>query len=120
MLYVSGKHPKIYQWLIKTDSEREMYNPKGHDKMISALLMMPKLQLLASGGYDGKLILWDTVAQTIKSKYEEHTRAISSISFHEGLVLLFTSAFDHKICVWNPYINSLIHKIDNNVNVIQL
>ena len=68
--------------MIKTDSEREMYDIKGHDNMISAMLMMPKLQLLASGGYDGKLVLWDTVGQVIKCKYEEHTRAISSITFH--------------------------------------
>lgn len=38
--------------------------------MISTLLMMPKLRLLASGGYDGKLILWDVVGQVIKCKYE--------------------------------------------------
>ncbi len=59
-----------------------MHDIKGHDKMISALLMMPKLQLLATGGYDGKLILWDTVGQAIKCQYYEHTRAISSITFH--------------------------------------
>jgi len=47
-----------------------MYDIKGHDNMISSLLMMPKLQLLATGGYDGKLILWDTVGQVIKCKYE--------------------------------------------------
>lgn len=46
-----------------------MHDVKGHDKMISALLMMPKLQLLATGGYDGKLILWDTVGQAIKCQY---------------------------------------------------
>ena len=50
--------------------------------MVSCLYMMPKLQLLASGGYDGKLILWDTVGQVLKCRYEEHTRAISGITFH--------------------------------------
>lgn len=88
--------------------------------MISTLLMLPKLQLLATGGYDGKLILWDVVGQSIKCKYEEHTRAISSITFHEGLILLFTAAYDHRICVWNPYISSLIHKIDNSLNIISV
>jgi hypothetical protein len=50
--------------------------------MISTILMMPKLHLLATGGYDGKMILWDTVGQKIKCEYIEHTRAISSIIFH--------------------------------------
>lgn len=88
--------------------------------MISAMIMMPKLQFLATGGYDGKLILWDTISQTKKFKYKEHTRSISSMTFHEGLILLFTAAYDHSICVWNPYIQSLIHKIISNVNFIQL
>ena len=55
---------------------------QGHDNMISVMLMMPKLQLLATGGYDGKLVLWDTVGQVVKCRYEEHVRAISSIAFH--------------------------------------
>jgi WD40 repeat protein len=92
----------------------------GHTEMISAMIMMPKLQFLATGGYDGKLILWDTISQTKKFNYTGHTRSISSMTFHEGLILLFSAAYDHSICVWNPYIQSLIHKIINNVNFIQL
>lgn len=88
--------------------------------MISSMIMMPKLQFLASGGYDGKLILWDTIALTKKFKYEEHVRSIVSMAFHESLILLFTAAFDHSICVWNPYIPSLIYKIACNINVIQI
>jgi WD40 repeat protein len=88
--------------------------------MISAMIMMPKLQFLATGGYDGKLILWDTISQTKKFKYKEHTRSISSMAFHEGLILLFTAAYDHSVCIWNPYIQSLIHKVITNVNVVQL
>ena len=120
ILYCCGKGPAIYQWMVKTDSERELTDPDGHTEMISAMIMMPKLQFLATGGYDGKLILWDTISQTKKFKYKEHTRSISSMTFHEGLILLFTSAYDHSICVWNPYIQSLIHKIISNTNFIQL
>jgi WD40 repeat protein len=46
------------------------------------MLMLPKLQFLATGGYDGKMILWDTVNHQIKFQYIEHTRSISSITFH--------------------------------------
>ena len=120
VLYCSGKNNKIYLWLIKTDSERELYDPHAHGDMISSMIMMAKLQFLATGGYDGKLILWDTISLTKKFKYEEHTRSIVSMTFHEGLILLFTAAFDHSICVWNPYIPSLIYKIPCNMNVIQI
>ena len=82
--------------------------------------MMPKLQFLATGGYDGKLILWDTISLNKKFKYEQHTRSIISMTFHEALILLFTASFDHSICVWNPYIPSLIYKIACNINVVQI
>lgn len=120
VLYCCGKTPVIREWMIKTDSERDLYDPDGHTEMISAMIMMPKLQFLATGGYDGKLVLWDTISQSKKFKYKEHTRSISCMAFHEGLILLFTAAYDHSICVWNPYIQSLVHKIISNVNFIQL
>ena len=107
-------------WLVKTDSERELYDPTAHGDMISSMIMMPKLQFLATGGYDGKLVLWDTISLAKKFKYEEHTRSIVSMTFHEGLILLFTAAFDHSICVWNPYIPTLIYKIAANLNVVEV
>lgn len=120
VLYCCGKTPKIYQWMVKTDSERELFDPEGHTDMISAMIMMPKLQFLATGGYDGRMVLWDTISQTKKFVYRQHTRSIASMAFHEGLILLFTAAYDHSICVWNPYIQSLVHKIPTNVNVLEL
>lgn len=82
VLYCTGKSTAIRQWMVKTDSERELSDVDGHTEMISAMVMMPKLQLLATGGYDGKLVLWDTIAQNKKFKYTEHTRSISSMAFH--------------------------------------
>lgn len=73
---------------------------------------MPKLQFMASGRMDGKLILWDTINNKKKWVYKEHTRGIMSLAFNESMILLFSAGFDHKICVWNPYIETLIHKIE--------
>jgi len=46
-----------------------MIDSKGHDGMVSTIFMMSKLQLLATGGFDGRLLLWDTVGQVVKMKY---------------------------------------------------
>ena len=73
---------------------------------------MPKLQFMASGRMDGKLMLWDTINNKKKWVYIEHTRGILSLAFNESMILLFSAGFDHKICVWNPYIENLIHKIE--------
>lgn len=79
---------------------------------------MPKLQFMASGRMDGKLILWDTINSRKKWVYKEHTRGILSLAFNETMILLFSAGFDHKICIWNPYISSLIHKIEGHLSPI--
>ncbi len=79
--------------------------------MITSMISMPKLQFMASGRMDGKLILWDTINHCKKCTYEEHTRGILALSFNDSMILLFSGGFDHKICIWNPYIPTLIHKI---------
>lgn len=70
ILYCSANDSKIYLWMVKTDSEKELYDADGHQSMISSMIMMPKLQFLATGDYDGKLILWDTISMNKKYKYE--------------------------------------------------
>lgn len=80
---------------------------------------MPKLQFLATGDEDGKLVLWDTTANK-KYKYEEHTRSIVSMTFHDALILLFTASYDHSICVWNPSHSLPGLQIACNLNAIQV
>lgn len=80
--------------------------------MITSMITMPKLQFMASGRMDGKLILWDTINNKKKWIYKEHTRGIVTMAFNESMILLFSAGFDHKICVWNPYIETLIHKVE--------
>ena len=50
--------------------------------MITSMITMPKLQFMASGRMDGKLILWDTINNKKKCTYEEHTRGILTLSFN--------------------------------------
>jgi hypothetical protein len=37
--------------------------------MISAMIIIPKLQFLATGDEDGKLVLWDTISMNKKFRY---------------------------------------------------
>jgi WD40 repeat protein len=82
------------------------------------MITMPKLQFMASGRMDGKLILWDTINNKKKWVYKEHTRGILTLAFNETMILLFSAGFDHKICIWNPYIETLIHKIEGHLSPI--
>lgn len=45
----------------------------GHRDIVTELLMLPKLQYLASCSLDKKVILWDTITGEQKRVYTEHT-----------------------------------------------
>ena len=46
------------------------------------MITMPKLQFMASGRMDGKLILWDTINSKAKCVYKEHVRGVLSLAFN--------------------------------------
>jgi WD40 repeat protein len=45
----------------------------GHEDMVTDLLMIPKLQYLASSSLDRRVILWDTINGDQRRVYSEHT-----------------------------------------------
>lgn len=51
----------------------------GHKDIVTELLMLPKLQYLASCSLDKKVILWDTITGEQKRVYTEHTMVTISV-----------------------------------------
>lgn len=77
VLYCGMKNGGICMWNFKTDTERAMLaqeaveeRREAHQMMVMDMITMPKLQFMASGGMDGKLILWDTINHKIKWVYK--------------------------------------------------
>lgn len=81
VLYCGQKSGNIYMWNLKTDLEKvlEECKPSLEDKetnerkineMITCMITMPKLQFMAGGRMDGKLILWDTINNKKKWTYK--------------------------------------------------
>ncbi len=83
----------------------------GHKDIVTDLLMLPKLQYLASCSLDKKVILWDTITGDQKRVYTEHTMGVVSLTFNTEHILLFSAGFDHDIYVWNPYIDNPVYKV---------
>ena len=69
----------------------------GHDNLITDLIMIPKLQFLASCSLDRKVILWDTISGRRRRTYTAHTLGVLTLSFNEEHILLFSGGFDHNI-----------------------
>lgn len=59
-------------------------NSIGHKDIITDLLMLPKLQYLASASLDKKVILWDTITGDLKRVYSEHTMVSRPLTLGSG------------------------------------
>ena len=89
-LYCGHKNGSISVWNIKTDTinilatscdkskdvqipiknkNNSQLKDLGHDGIVMCMVTMPSLQFLASGGMDGKLILWDRINNKKKKVY---------------------------------------------------
>lgn len=50
--------------------------------MVMDMITVPKMHFMASGGMDGKVILWDTINHKLKWVYSEHTRGVLSLAYN--------------------------------------
>eukprot|EP00043_Microstomoeca_roanoka_P013877 m.136627 g.136627 ORF g.136627 m.136627 type:complete len:638 (-) comp15873_c0_seq40:212-2125(-) len=67
--------------------------------------------LLATGGDDGVVRLWDTDECNIQHTCRQHTAAVWSICFSPGGSQLASGAWDNSICIWDPWTGTLIRQL---------
>ncbi|KAK7815931.1 transcriptional corepressor leunig-like protein [Quercus suber] len=58
-------------------------------------------KLLATGGFDRKVVLWCTESFTMKSTLEEHSHWITDVRFSPSMSRLATSSADKTVRVWD-------------------
>ncbi|MBW6474498.1 MAG: WD40 repeat domain-containing protein, partial [Anaerolineaceae bacterium] len=70
--------------------------------------------LLASGFYDGTVILWSTENWQPIGKLGKHTKAVSSLAFNPDGTILVSGSFDGTVNLWN--INSKLQLLTMETN----
>ena len=58
-------------------------------------------QLVASGGYDRQVRVWDVASRVRLNSFAGHTRRILSVAFHPYLPVLASASEDRTIRIWN-------------------
>ncbi|MEW5959713.1 MAG: WD40 repeat domain-containing protein, partial [Chloroflexota bacterium] len=75
---------------------------KGHLDMIRSLAFSPKGQVLASGGDDKTIILWDVATrQPLTQPLLDHTAQVLSLAFSPDGRLLASGSEDGRVMLWD-------------------
>jgi hypothetical protein len=74
---------------------------RGHSDSILAAALSPDGKLLATGGYDRKVLIWDVSKGTILRTLQEHTDAVTGVSFAPDGKRLASCSWDRTVRIWD-------------------
>ena len=76
--------------------------PPPAANVVSALAFSPDGKLIAVGGADGVIHLFQTADGKLARSLPGHTSAVSGLAFHPGGGLLASASRDRTVRLWNP------------------
>lgn len=81
--------------------EIELSVQTGHSSSINCVAFSPGDDLIASGGTDNKIILWDFITSKQADVLLGHAAPVTSLVFHPREKLLFSSSLDSTVKIWD-------------------
>jgi WD40 repeat protein len=73
----------------------------GHSSGVESVVFSPRINMLASGGWDNVVVLWNVSTGEKLFELRGHSRGIESLAFSPDGRLLASGSQDHTIRVWD-------------------
>lgn len=91
----------------------------GHDEPVTALAFMGKSRRFLSGGYDGRLNIWNLTNPHNLPDFMDAGGGIMSVSATMDGDLAASTYIDRKISLWDTHERRVIRKFQGHTNIIQ-
>jgi WD40 repeat protein len=103
----------IVIWYLSRGPHDEFATLSGHREGIFALAMAPSESIVATGGGDGTVRLWDAVKQRQQRALRGHSDRVLAIAWSPDGQTLASGGLDRSICLWNPATGEEIARYKN-------
>ena len=94
-----GDFGEIRAW--DMDSGQLRYVAEGHDDSIYTLSLSPDGSIIASGGYDHRILLWDAASGRKLREIKGHNGAVFDLSFHPAGKVFASASTDRTVKLWD-------------------
>lgn len=118
-LAASGRNGLLRQWDLETDQLARTWK-SFHVGPVSRLVFDSTCTLLASGGCDSTVKVWDVVRQYCTHHLRGAQGVFSAVQFHPKPQVgrLFGAADDYKIHVWDLSKSTLVGSMEGHFSVV--
>src|SRR5439155_16382321 len=98
-------------WLWLTRGQ-ELATLRGHQGLVRSLALSPDGTLLASGGEDHQIRVWDAATYQLRLTLDGHTDTVNSVAFAPDNTLLASASADHTVRLWDSSTGRQLATID--------
>lgn len=83
-------------------------NQSGHTNRVRAVTFSPDGLFIASGGADGRIVIWNVANLAQQSRWNAHADGVNTLAFSLDGQGLLSGGEDRQIVLWNPFTGELI------------
>jgi TIR domain/WD domain, G-beta repeat len=91
---------------------------KGHDGDVSSVAFATNGNILASGGADKTVRIWEPITSKLVSTFSGHDGPVTSVAISRDGRTLASASKDHTIRVWNIASGELLHVLSSHTDAV--
>ncbi len=112
-LFAGGQIPAVQRWSLDSDATVTF---TGHDSWVWSMDFDPTAATLVTAGYDGRLIWWETSAETPQPQrmVDAHDGWTRAVAYSPDGLLVASCGNDNLVKLWNAADGTLVRPLEGH------